>query len=87
MRSHRFTVVLPESKTGERYVDVPATGTGLDGVALDAPQALTMTADLGAAYSGDAIVTVRASATDLLRFRVRGLSSAKTEDIIVTELL
>jgi hypothetical protein len=90
MRQHQYTVVVPGSGNGHQptYVDVDATGTGLDGITAGTACALTLAADLatvGSLGGGDAVPTVRVSADNTLRFRIKGFGG--TFAALVTELL
>jgi hypothetical protein len=89
MRSDRFTITVPTGgASSAQYATVSTVGTGLAGIAQDAPCVLNLCDDLSVAVpqgGGDAVPTVRVSATDELRVRIKGLSGGSF-DAIITEL-
>jgi hypothetical protein len=89
MRSHQFTVNVPSGYyTQPQYIDLNATGTGLDGIAAGAPCVLNLVDDLGVlgqTGGGDAVPTVRVSALNTIRVRVKGQSGGSF-DALITEL-
>lgn len=91
MRSHKFNLSIPStgvSATQPYYANASTAGTPLAGIQPDAPLNLTLTADLptNASGGGDAVVTVRASAVDELRFRVKGALPGSSIEVLVSEL-
>lgn len=89
MRSETFQLTVP-SNLGVKpvYLDVSTVGTGLAGLAQDAPLVVNPKQDVQVVggQGGDGVVTVRASAPDMLRFAVRGATPLVPFDVLVTEL-
>lgn len=86
MRSHTFTTTFPSFNVPE-FVDLDATGTGLDGITAGTPVAVTMQSDVFASTeAGDAIVTARVVALDTIRLRACAPPTQPLQ-ITVTELI
>lgn len=90
MKTESFTLTFPgNSSIQGGYLDVPTAGTALAGLPQDAVLVVNtredVTIDL-VGGGGDGVITVRASAADTLRFRVKGLNSTQSVDVQVTWL-
>lgn len=88
MRSATLVVVFPASFDLPAYVDVPTTGSELDGIAPGTPIAITVDEDLSPSSEvGDAVITARVIAGGMLRFRACAPPFEEPLSITVTELL
>lgn len=88
MRSATLIVTFPLTLDNPAYVDVSATGTELDGIALDTPVAVTLGEDVSPSSDvGDAVITARVPADGTLRFRACAPPFEEPITLTVTELL
>lgn len=88
MRSATLIVTFPVSLDNPAYVELPTTGTELDGIALGTPVAVTLAEDLSPSSDvGDAVITARVSADGVLRFRACAPPFEEPITLTVTELL